>query len=178
MGHVEAAHVSHVLSDGRVLPDDVSFRTGDGLTAALAGLNGAGKTATIRPIIGLDTPSSGDDDAGSSAGAQSANWALRSPENVNTHPGRNETHTWIICAKPTDWTTPRLCAHSRRSARCLAAVCRHAILLSTMLWIYWPLGLLRSLTEAPIVRLLPGPKLRPHDAKTPGFRSRSGRFGW
>jgi len=32
---------------------------------------------------------------------------------VNTHPGRNETHTWIICAKLTDWTTPRLCAHSR-----------------------------------------------------------------
>jgi hypothetical protein len=50
----------------------------------------------------LDTPSSGDDDADSSAGAQSANWALRFPENVNTHPGRNETHTWIICAKPTD----------------------------------------------------------------------------
>jgi len=55
---VEVAHVSHVLPDGRVLPGDLSSQTGDGLTAALAGPNGARKTATIRLIIGLDTPSS------------------------------------------------------------------------------------------------------------------------
>ena len=35
MGHVEAAHVTFVLPDGRVLLDDVSFRVGDGVVAAL-----------------------------------------------------------------------------------------------------------------------------------------------
>ena len=39
-GHVEVAHVSHVLPDGRTLLDDVSFRIGEGLTAALVGPNG------------------------------------------------------------------------------------------------------------------------------------------
>jgi hypothetical protein len=34
-GHVEVAHVSHVLPDGRTLLDDVSFRIGEGITAAL-----------------------------------------------------------------------------------------------------------------------------------------------
>ena len=31
-GHVEVAHVSHVLPDGRILLDDVSFRIGEGIT--------------------------------------------------------------------------------------------------------------------------------------------------
>jgi len=47
-GHVEVAHVSHVLPDGRTLLDDVSFRVGEGLTAALVGPNGAGKTRLRR----------------------------------------------------------------------------------------------------------------------------------
>ena len=42
MGHVEVAHVSHLLPNGRVLLDDVSFRVGDSATAALVGPNGAG----------------------------------------------------------------------------------------------------------------------------------------
>ncbi len=37
------AHVSHVLPDGRVLLDDVSFRADEGITAAPAGPNGAAK---------------------------------------------------------------------------------------------------------------------------------------
>ena len=59
MGHVEAAHVSHTLPDGRVLLDDVSFRVGDGTVAALVGPNGAGKTTLIRLAAGDIVPQSG-----------------------------------------------------------------------------------------------------------------------
>ncbi len=51
-GHVEVAHVSHVLPDGRTLLDDVSFRIGEGVTAALVGPNGAGKTTLLRLVAG------------------------------------------------------------------------------------------------------------------------------
>jgi ATPase subunit of ABC transporter with duplicated ATPase domains len=59
MGHVEAAHVSHALPDGRVLLDDVSFRVGDGAVAALVGPNGAGKTTLMRLVAGDLVPQSG-----------------------------------------------------------------------------------------------------------------------
>ena len=52
MGHVEAAHLRHALPDGRVLLDDVSFRVGEGATAALVGPNGAGKTTLMALIAG------------------------------------------------------------------------------------------------------------------------------
>src|ERR1700722_5403440 len=59
MGHVEAAHLSHALPDGRVLLDDVSFRVGEGTVAALVGPNGAGKTTLMRLVTGDLTPQSG-----------------------------------------------------------------------------------------------------------------------
>jgi ATPase subunit of ABC transporter with duplicated ATPase domains len=59
MGHVEAAHLSHVLPDGRLLLSDVSFRVGDGQVAALVGPNGAGKTTLMRLVTGDLTPQSG-----------------------------------------------------------------------------------------------------------------------
>ena len=59
MGHVEAGHLSHALPDGRVLLDDVSFRVGEGLVAALVGPNGAGKTTLLRLVTGDLTPQSG-----------------------------------------------------------------------------------------------------------------------
>jgi ATPase subunit of ABC transporter with duplicated ATPase domains len=59
MGHVEAAHLSHALPDGRVLLDDVSFRVGDGVVAALVGPNGAGKTTLLRLVTGDLTAQSG-----------------------------------------------------------------------------------------------------------------------
>ncbi len=59
MGHIEVAHVSHVLPDGRVLLDDVSFRVGDGMVAALVGPNGAGKTTLMRLAAGDMAPQSG-----------------------------------------------------------------------------------------------------------------------
>ena len=59
MGHVEAAHLSHCLPDGRVLLDDASFRVGDGVVAALVGPNGAGKTTLLRLVTGDLTPQSG-----------------------------------------------------------------------------------------------------------------------
>jgi ATPase subunit of ABC transporter with duplicated ATPase domains len=59
VGHVEVAHVSHVLPDGRVLLDDVSFRIGEGITAALVGPNGAGKTTLLRMVAGDLRPREG-----------------------------------------------------------------------------------------------------------------------
>jgi ATPase subunit of ABC transporter with duplicated ATPase domains len=53
------AHVSHVLPDGRTLLDDVSFRIGEGLTAALVGPNGAGKTTLLRMVAGDISPQPG-----------------------------------------------------------------------------------------------------------------------
>ena len=58
MGHVEVAHLSHALPDGRVLLDDVSFRAGEGSTVALIGPNGAGKTTLMR-LIGGDLTAAG-----------------------------------------------------------------------------------------------------------------------
>ncbi len=59
MAHVDVAHLSHTLPNGRVLLDDVSFRIGEGTTAALVGPNGAGKTTLIRLIAGDVSPQSG-----------------------------------------------------------------------------------------------------------------------
>ncbi len=58
-GHVEVAHVSHVLPDGRMLLDDVSFRIGEGLIAALVGPNGAGKSTLLRMVAGDIQPQTG-----------------------------------------------------------------------------------------------------------------------
>ena len=52
MGHLEVAHVEHVLPDGRTLLDDVSFRVGEGSATALVGPNGAGKTTLLRLLSG------------------------------------------------------------------------------------------------------------------------------
>jgi ATPase subunit of ABC transporter with duplicated ATPase domains len=59
VSHVEVAHVSHVLPDGRMLLVDVSFRVGEGLTAALVGPNGAGKTTLLRLVAGDIAPQEG-----------------------------------------------------------------------------------------------------------------------
>ena len=59
MGHLEAAHLGHLLPDGRLLLDDVSFRVGEGMTAALIGPNGAGKTTLLRLLAGDLPPQSG-----------------------------------------------------------------------------------------------------------------------
>ena len=59
MGHIEAAHVTWALPDGRVLLDDVSFRVGDGMIAALVGPNGAGKTTLLRLAAGDLAPQLG-----------------------------------------------------------------------------------------------------------------------
>jgi ATPase subunit of ABC transporter with duplicated ATPase domains len=59
VGFIEVAHVSHVLPDGRVLLDDVSFKIPDGVTAALVGPNGAGKTTLLKMVAGDLQPQSG-----------------------------------------------------------------------------------------------------------------------
>ncbi|MGJ6966665.1 ABC-F family ATP-binding cassette domain-containing protein [Streptosporangium sp. G11] len=59
MGHVEADALTYVLPDGRLLLNEVSFRVGDGVTAALVGPNGAGKTTLIRLVAGDLHPSAG-----------------------------------------------------------------------------------------------------------------------
>ncbi|MGP4097916.1 ABC-F family ATP-binding cassette domain-containing protein [Nonomuraea sp. KM90] len=59
MGHVEVGHLTHVLPDGRPLLNDVSFRIGEGVKAALVGPNGAGKTTLMRLIAGDAQPVEG-----------------------------------------------------------------------------------------------------------------------
>jgi ATPase subunit of ABC transporter with duplicated ATPase domains len=59
MGFVDVQKVQHVLPDGRVLFDDVSFRVGDGAKTALVGANGTGKTTLLRIIAGDTDPSAG-----------------------------------------------------------------------------------------------------------------------
>ncbi len=52
MGFIDVNGVSYSLADGRMLLDDVSFRVGEGVTAALIGANGAGKSTLLRIIRG------------------------------------------------------------------------------------------------------------------------------
>lgn len=52
MGHIDFSRVTHQLPDGRILLDEVSFRVGEGTTAALVGPNGAGKTTLLRLAAG------------------------------------------------------------------------------------------------------------------------------
>jgi ATPase subunit of ABC transporter with duplicated ATPase domains len=59
MGFVEVAHLTHVLPDGQLLLNDVSFRVGEGSKAALVGPNGAGKTTLLRMIAGDVKPVDG-----------------------------------------------------------------------------------------------------------------------
>lgn len=59
MGHIDVAHVTYSLPDGRVLLSDVSFRVGEGQVAALVGPNGAGKTTLLRMIAGDLDPDEG-----------------------------------------------------------------------------------------------------------------------
>ena len=59
MGHIDVSAVEYSLSDGRVLLNDVSFRVGDGAKVALIGPNGSGKTTTMRMLLGLITPTTG-----------------------------------------------------------------------------------------------------------------------
>src|SRR5579875_3642168 len=59
MGYVDVAGLRHVLPDGRVLFDEVSFRVGEGAKVALVGPNGAGKTTLLRLIAGDEAPQHG-----------------------------------------------------------------------------------------------------------------------
>ena len=59
MGHIDVNTVSLSLPDGRPLLDEVSFRVGDGTTAALIGANGAGKTTLLRILRGEVRPDAG-----------------------------------------------------------------------------------------------------------------------
>ena len=59
MGHIDVSGVDYMLSDGRALLSDVSFRVGDGAKVALIGANGSGKTTLFRMISGDLQPDSG-----------------------------------------------------------------------------------------------------------------------
>jgi ATPase subunit of ABC transporter with duplicated ATPase domains len=52
VGFIDVNNVSYSLADGRPLLDEVSFRVGEGVTAALIGANGAGKSTLLRIIRG------------------------------------------------------------------------------------------------------------------------------
>ncbi len=68
MSHVEVGHLSYVLPDGRTLLDDVSFRVGNAVKAALIGPNGAGKTTLMRLLAGDLPAQSGTISRGGSLG--------------------------------------------------------------------------------------------------------------
>ena len=59
MGYLDVAGVRHLLPDGRVLLDEVSFRVGEGVKAALVGANGAGKTTLLQIVAGDLVPQGG-----------------------------------------------------------------------------------------------------------------------
>jgi ATPase subunit of ABC transporter with duplicated ATPase domains len=59
VGYVDVSGIRHTLPDGRVLLDDVSFRVGEGVRAALVGENGAGKTTLLRIVAGDLIPEAG-----------------------------------------------------------------------------------------------------------------------
>jgi ATPase subunit of ABC transporter with duplicated ATPase domains len=59
VGHVDIAHLSFTLPDGRVLFDDVSFRVAGGAVTVLVGANGTGKTTLLSMIAGDVAPSGG-----------------------------------------------------------------------------------------------------------------------
>jgi len=59
MGAIEVNGIAYRLPTGRLLFDDVSFRVGEGLTAALVGDNGAGKSTLFRIITGVLNPDEG-----------------------------------------------------------------------------------------------------------------------
>jgi ATPase subunit of ABC transporter with duplicated ATPase domains len=59
VAHLDVRDLTYVLPDGRVLLDRVSFRVGEGVTAALVGPNGAGKTTLLRLLAGELHPTRG-----------------------------------------------------------------------------------------------------------------------
>ena len=59
MGHLDIGGIGYVLSDGRPLLDDVTFRVADGARVALVGPNGAGKTTLLRIVAGDEQPHAG-----------------------------------------------------------------------------------------------------------------------
>lgn len=59
MGYIDVQNVSLILSDGRVLFQEVSFRVGEASKTALIGANGTGKTTLLRMVAGDLEPTSG-----------------------------------------------------------------------------------------------------------------------
>ena len=83
MGFIDVNGVSYSLADGRPLLDEVSFRVGEGTTAALIGANGAGKSTLLRIIRGAagwpeEQGGLKADEGASASTAASASWTSSS----------------------------------------------------------------------------------------------------
>ncbi|WP_449385729.1 ABC-F family ATP-binding cassette domain-containing protein [Cellulomonas soli] len=59
MGHLDIGGIGYVLSDGRPLLDDVTFRVAEGSRVALVGPNGTGKSTLLRIVAGDEQPHAG-----------------------------------------------------------------------------------------------------------------------
>lgn len=59
MGHLDIGGIGYVLSDGRPLLSDVTFRVADGARVALVGPNGVGKSTLLRIVAGDEQPHEG-----------------------------------------------------------------------------------------------------------------------
>ena len=57
---IEFRSVSHTVSAGRVVLDDVSLRLEEGTTTAMLGRSGSGKTTLLRTVNGMVLPTGGD----------------------------------------------------------------------------------------------------------------------
>ena len=97
MTPIEVRNVSLDAPDGRRLLDDVSMSVPSGSRLAVCGPPGAGKSALMRVLVGLDDHTDGDvvidGNVVNAVGPATATWRWSSPTSPSTHTSTSTT-TW------------------------------------------------------------------------------------